>query len=658
MRTMSVEQVPYSDLEPNNEVFRLQGRVLYLTQDPLLIQKQLEGEEIPAPPLSDLAFGVSTDELAPNRICLQYTGHETDLLGSNLLTGFRGGTIKPGDILNGNFEAIVAGPSFGRGSSRYHAPIALQEAGIKVLITEPAERIFSENAVNAGINILHPNSEAAKILLEEGQLPLSQLREHLPPVSKEIMNRGSLLRYLRLLHGGKLSYPVPDQKSRPMTMVEKMIAKKVKTGKNTIGVSFIKPGDQVIAAPDMYYGYELQTTVVRRALDEFGNDIPIAKPEKGKFFNDHTALIQHTEAAQTQQREQQLFADKYKIINFENSNNGSDAICHTKMLEDFALPGQLILGNDSHTCTLGAVNALAVGKGAADLAGALSYDEMVIQVPETIRVNVIGKLRNGATVKDAILALGTRRDMKEGRLASGRVLEFGGSALNDIVFDEQIKLTNMSVELQAFTGVLEPNAQMFQYLNEKRGVSLHEFSKQMVLSDDSAEYAATLTLDLSKVEPMVATPGDTQNGVPLSEISEKKIKPDIAYIGSCTSGTLEDLKMTAKIADGRQIAEDITLFVSANSVETMKEAERMGYLEILRKAGAVILPVGCGACMNAGPGSSEEGQITISNTNRNYHGRMGKGETYLSNSEVVMASAIKGYICGPEELELPTMQGG
>lgn len=649
---MYIEQTARLDFEPKEEELSLQGHVLYLTADTSLIRKQLDGEEISIPSTPELAFGVSTDELAPNKICLQYTGHEAGLLGNNLLTGFRGSVIKPGEIQNGNFEVLVAGPSFGRGSSRYHAPIALQEVGIKVLITEPAERIFSENAVNAGIDILQQDSEAAQILLKENRISYIKLREHLPPISKEIMKSGNLLAYLRTLREGKSSYPIPQQHPRPMTMVEKMIATRVKTSRNSIGISYIKPGDQIIASPDMYYGYELQTTVVRRALtDEFGDKISVSHHEKGFFFNDHTALIQGTEAAQTQQREQKVFADQHGIVNFENGLNGSEAICHTKMLEDYVLPGQLILGNDSHTCTLGAVNSLAIGKGAADLAGAIAYDEMVIQVPETIRVNVVGQLKNGATIKDAVLALGARSDMKEGRLASGRVLEFGGEALHDIPFDEQIKLTNMAVELQAFTGILEPNMQMFHYLNEKRGMSLQEFSEQMVISDDSCDYADVLTLDLSKVETMVATPGDTQNGVPLSEVEEQKIKPDIAYIGSCTSGTLEDLRMASEIAEGREIAENVTLYVSANSIETIREAERLGYLEILRKAGAIILPVGCGACMNAGPGSNMEGQITISNTNRNYHGRMGRGETYLSNSKVVMASAIKGIICGPDALE-------
>ncbi len=132
-----------------SELFNLTGRVLYLTQNPELIVRQLEGDDIPQPAPSELAFGVSTDEIAPNKICLQYTGNETDLLGSNLLTGFRGGVIQPNSIFNGGFEVVVAGPSFGRGSSRYHAPLALREAGIRVIVSEP-ERIFGENAVNAG----------------------------------------------------------------------------------------------------------------------------------------------------------------------------------------------------------------------------------------------------------------------------------------------------------------------------------------------------------------------------------------------------------------------------------------------------------------------------------------------------------------------------
>ena len=281
------------EAEDSSEQYHLSGRVLYLTQDPDLIRQQIDGENIHASQSPELAFGVSTDEIAPNRICLQYTGHEKNLLGNNLLTGFRGGAIKPGDILNGGFEVVVAGRSLGRGSSRYHAPIAFHEAGIKVLITEPAERIFSENAVNAGINILHPDSAAARILLKDKQIPISMLREHLSPLSKDIMEAGSLVRYLKMLHEGKFAYPIPPQFPRPMTMIEKMIARRVCTDNMNTGVNYVQPGNEVIARPDRYYGYELQTTITRRALsDEFGEDTSIPHQEKAVLFNDHTALIQ------------------------------------------------------------------------------------------------------------------------------------------------------------------------------------------------------------------------------------------------------------------------------------------------------------------------------------------------------------------------------
>lgn len=632
------------------EEFQLNGRVLYLTEDPELIRRQLEGEDLSGIAIEQLLTEVSTDEIAPNRVCLRYTGHEENLLGNNLLTGLRGGVIKPGDIEAGGFEAIVAGPSFGRGSSRYHAQLALLEAGIKLLVAQP-ERIFEENAINAGINVVPPNSDAARQILNTKHISIEALRAHLSSVSKDIMSAGSLVNYLRHLEQSEFSYPQPDQAPRPMTMIEKMIAKKTHMSNLLVGVKYVQPGDVVIARPDEYYGYELQTTAVRESLKkEFGDDIPVKRREKAYFFNDHTALL-NTPETQTQRKEQQLFADKYAIINFENDpETGAPAICHTKMLEDHALPGQLILGNDSHTCTLGALGAAAIGKGAADLAGALAFDKMVMRVPETIRINLTGKLQNGATMKDVMLKLGASEKLKTERIGSFRVLEFGGEALEDVPFDEQIKLTNIATELQGFTGIIEPNTQMFRYLNKMRGMNLQEFSERIVLSDENAQYFDTIDLDLSIVETMVATPGDTQNGVPLSEVAGQNIKIQEAYIGSCTHGTVEDLKQAAEVAEGRKIAEGVKFYIQASSIENLREAKAKGYIQTLIDAGAILLSIGCGACMNAGPGSTEEGETAIGALNRNYPGRTGKGKMYLSNASVATASAIAGYICGPDDL--------
>lgn len=660
---MSPEHNPkINETNIESETFRLSGRILYLTQDQELVKKQLNGEDIPKPNSNDLAFGVSTDEIAPNKICLQYTGNEQNLLGNNLLTGFREGSISTGQILNGGFEVIVAGPSFGRGSSRYHAPIALQEAGIKVIITEP-ERIFGENAVNAGIHILSPDEPVSTILLSNHPIQKEQLTSHLSPVSKDIMSSGSLIRYLDLLEQGKFDYPIPQQQERSMTMIEKMIAKRTYTDNARVGVSFVKPGDECIVRPDKYYGYELQTTVVRRALtDEFEDNVMVRNPEKALFFNDHTALLK-SDVVAIQQAEQAKFAEEHGITNYENDPiNGAPAICHTKMIEDHAEPGQLILGNDSHTCTLGVTNTLAIGKGAADLAGALAFDKMVVKVPQTIRVNLHGKLKNGATMKDFMLHFGSLPEMKGDStnkgIASGRVLEFGGDALHDIPIEEQLKLTNMAVELQAFTGIVEPNTQTYLFLNKKRGMQFGEFTEKMVMSDSSASYFDEYSFNLNNIEPTIATPGDTQNGVKLSEITKLNIAIQKAYIGSCTHGTPEDLKQAAEVLRGRKIANGVKLYIQASSQNNLHTAEELGYIQTLVDAGAELLPIGCGACMNAGPGSTEEGEVGIFATNRNYPGRTGKGETYLANPAVVAASAVKGTICGPDELERNTQIAG
>lgn len=630
--------------------YRLSGRVLYLARDPDILQRQLAGEDFTDIPEDEMIEEISTDAITNTKICLEYTGHENGLLGKHLLTGLKGGIIPPDSIKNGKFEAIVAGPSFGRGSSRYHAVLALKEAGINFVIAK-SERIFDENAVNAGLYILPPEGKTTQKLLTDKVIDLETYRNSLSPISKDIMSVGGLINYLRFLEQGEFSYPKPTQTPRPMTMIEKIIARKTYTSNGNIGVAYVKPSDEVVAQPDKYYGYELQTTMVRTILEqEFGEDVPVRQPDKAVLFNDHTALVQTTTSSQIQQREQRLFANHYGIINFENDENGAPAICHTKMLEDYALPGELLLGNDSHTDTLGAVNALAIGKGSADLAGALAFDKMVIKVPETIRINLHGGLKNGATMKDFMLKLGS--DMKKTNEGSGKVFEFGGDALDTIPFDEQIKLTNMAIELQAFTGIVEPNTQMFMYLQKHRGLTYEEFTQLMVGSDANAVYAKKpMEINLENIETMVATPGDTQNGVPLSEIEKLNIKVHKAYIGSCTHGTVEDLRQAAEVLKGRKVSPNVKLYIQASSWRNRVEAVELGYIKTCVDAGAEFLTTGCGACMNAGPGSTEEGEVGVFATNRNFAGRTGSGETYLANVPVTAASAVAGVICGPDSLK-------
>jgi len=646
------EQIGPSEIFDRAEKLKLTGRIIYLTQDPSLIRKQLKGENLFDIPQGELLGGISTDEIIPNKACLSYTGKEEGHLGNFALTGLRGGIIQPGDVTKGNFQVVVAGPSFARGSSRIHAPFALQEAGINIVIAH-AERIFGENCVNCGIYLLEPNSSSTQKLLKEGFISINEILEDMPKISQNIMREGGLLPYFKALEEEKISFPQNTTPTRPMTTAEKIIARKILNQDGSIGSVAVKPGDECILEPDQYYGYELQSPPTRQALrTAFGENIKARRPEKISLHNDHTALLTD-EFSQTQRKEQTLFAKPLGIKVFESDSvKGAPAICHTKMLEDHALPGQLILGNDSHTCTLGVLNSLAVGKGAIDLAAAIAYDKMVLTVPESIRINLRGRLAQGVTTKDFMLQLGAIPELKDKRLGSGRVLEFGGEALSKIPFDEQIKLTNMSVELLGFSGIVEPNKQIVAYLQQQRGMRAEEVEELMILSDENAQYAHTFNIDLSNIEPTVAEPGDTQNGKPLSEIVKQKIRIQKAYLGSCTHGTPEDLRQAAEILKGRKISEGVQLFIQASSIGNLAEAKKQGYIQDMIAAGAELLPIGCGACMNAGTGSTEEGEIGIFATNRNFPGRTGRGQTYLASPAIVAASAVAGFICGPKNLPL------
>jgi 3-isopropylmalate/(R)-2-methylmalate dehydratase large subunit len=625
------------------------GRVLYLTQDRELIRQQLAGETRGPVPQNELLSGISTDAIIPNRVCLRYTGQQ-GLLGNFVLTGLPGNSVKPGEVAAGNFQTVVAGPSFARGSSRIHAPMAIAEAGIKTVVAK-AERIFTDNCINAGIYALDPQSPQAQQLLAGETLSQGELIAGLSPMKQDIMRRGSLLSYLEGVEKGVIAIPEVTTSARPMTIAEKIIARKALKKDGTIGRIAVKPGDEIVAVPDHYYGYELQSGPMRQALTEhLGENVQGKHSDKVRLYADHTALLT-TATAQLQRDEQSRFAHQAGFTVYDvTAQYGAPAICHTDMVENHALPGQLVLGNDSHTCTVGVLNNLAIGKGALDLAGAIAYDKMVLEVPETIRINLRGKLPYGVTMKDFMLQFGATPEMKEQQIGSGRVLEFGGDALDAIPFDEQLKLTNMSVELLGFSGVLEPNQQITSYLISQRGMTADEVEEIMVSSDEGAEYSHEFTVDLSKIDTMVSTPGDTQNGVPLATIREQRISINKAYIGSCTHGTVDDLHQAAQILQGRHVAEDVTLFVQASSLGNLQRAKEQGFIRQLSDAGAEVLNIGCGACMNAGPGSTEEGEVAIFATNRNFNGRTGLGDTYLASPSTVAASAVLGYIGSPEDL--------
>jgi 3-isopropylmalate/(R)-2-methylmalate dehydratase large subunit len=332
---------------------------------------------------------------------------------------------------------------------------------------------------------------------------------------------------------------------------------------------------------------------------------------------------------------------------------GSEAICHNKIVEDVALPGQIVVGTDSHTCTAGVLGCLAFGVGSTDMANAWRTRDVRVTVPRSVRIELSGRLSPLTCAKDLMLHLLSQEYFKSGR-GLGQVLEFAGDGLAHLSIDERATLTNMAVEAGGFTGIMEPDERVVSYLFETRGIEPEHLADRLLYSDRGAEYAARLSLDLGQVTPMVATPGDPKNGTSLSELTKRREIPiDIAYAGSCTGGKMSDMDMYARVlgdalSRGQRVSERVMLFIQFGSQNVRRYAESRGYVKLFEAVGAKLLDPSCGACIAAGPGvSTRKDQVTVSAINRNYPGRSGPGQVYLASPLVVAASAIAGKIQAP-----------
>jgi 3-isopropylmalate/(R)-2-methylmalate dehydratase large subunit len=299
----------------------------------------------------------------------------------------------------------------------------------------------------------------------------------------------------------------------------------------------------------------------------------------------------------------------------------------------------------------GALGCFAFGVGSTDMANAWYTKDVRVTVPETAKFVLKGKLRPGVCAKDVMLHVLSQPFFKTGQ-GIGKVLEFSGDGVASLPFDERATLTNMAVEAGGFTGIIEADEVVVDYLVKQRGLRADDVRARIVKADPGATYCATFEIDLAAIEPMVATPGDPRNGVPLRDLEPVKI--DIAYGGSCTGGKKADMDMYASVlagavAQGKRVADGVRLYIQFGSQDIRRYAESKGYLELFEKAGAELVDPSCGACIKAGPGVSDKpDQVTVSAINRNFPGRSGPGKVYLASPLVVAASAIAGRIVAPE----------
>ncbi len=653
------------ELSANETGIRFTGRILYLTEDADLLRQQLAGTDIPYDPERKLIDNISTDEITPGWVCFYYD----ETLGRFSLVGLRGGLFGRDTLKSGGFDVIVSGQSKGCGSSRETAPYSELTAGIKLVIARSIEKIYGQNSTNIGL-LTSTNFDLIPRILRGESIPMTEFTDGVDPISADIIRAGGLFEYNKLRLRGEVTPPALETGARPMTIVEKIIAAHAivdaKTGR--LGVPFVKPGDALFVRTDVRFSHEYVTPMADSLFRAgFGEDAAVQEPESVFTFRDHLTFLADVmpedkrklgllDNANGLATTQKAFAERHQLRLYgENERGGSEAICHNAVMEDLALPGQVVAGTDSHTCMAGALGCFAFGVGSTDMANAWFTRDVRVHVPETVRFVLGGHMKPGVAAKDVMLHLLAQPFFRTSK-GIGRVLEFAGAGVRSMPLDERATLTNMAVEAGGFTGILEADDVVLDYLTSMRtGLDRAALASKFVKGDANAEYLETFHVDLGDVVPMVATPGDPRNGVSIAQLPGG-VKIDIAYGGSCTGGKRADMDMyavvlEAAVAKGLRVAPGVTAFIQFGSQAIRQYAEKKGYVEIFEAAGVELINPSCGACINAGPGASTaKEQITVSAINRNFPGRSGPGGVYLASPFTVAASAIAGRIVSPEAL--------
>ena len=646
---------------------KFQGRILFLTEDPELIRRQLAGEDLPwdtknpqnNPKLRD---DISTDEITPAHICFFFD----ETLGEFPYTGLKCGNevpIKRGDVKKGGFVAAVSGKRRGKGSSREQSPYAELCAGIKLVIAENIERIYKQNCQNLGVLTTTDFSVIDKIRAGQ-EIPLSKFTEGEDDITRQVIEYGGLFPFNVARLQKKVFLPAIQTGKRPMTIAEKIFARHMLNEHNEPGVVAVKPGDSGFARTDLRFSHEYVTPMSAIFFEHFvGKDARVNDPSTILFFRDHLTFLDEVlseekrkmgllDLATQLKLKQEDFAKKQGIrLHGElKDRKGSEGICHSVIAESYALPGQLNVGSDSHTPHVGAVGCVAFGIGTTDVFNSWITKDVRVKVPESVKVVVRGKRRPNVTAKDFILLLLSLPYIKTGQ-ALAKVMEYSGEAIEELSVDERATMTNMAAEIGGFTGIVAPDQKTVQFLMERRGLSLAQaesYSKGL-FSDPDAQYAHLIELNADEITPMVATPGDPGNGKFIRDLNTP-VPVEIAYGGTCTAGKNADMDMYAQVLSealqqGKRVAESCKFYIQFGSQDTRDYCVKQGYLDVFKKAGAIVIEPSCGACINAGPGvSTRPDQVVISAQNRNFPGRSGPGQMYLASPYTVAASAVAGHI--------------
>ncbi len=649
-------------------------RILYLTQDPDLISRQLAGERLAFAKAVPLRDDVSTDEITPVAIL----SHYDDRLGAFAHTGLRCGGQNPvgREVLRqSGVQVLVAGQRYGKGSSREHSPMAEKLAGVRLVIAQSFERIYRQNADNIGLFTSTDLSLVER--LEAGEeIPLETLLAGRDALAATLLREGGLLRLgQRYLQGRASSMATVAAQDaglagRPQTLFEKIVARHWLP--TAMSAASPVPGEGGFVRADWRFIHEYYTGMASHMLHAtLGQPLALHDPASIVVFEDHTSYLDQSPAhiagglipnMQAMCRAQREFVADYGLRQHRTLTEQEAAqddgrhvagISHAMMAEHYALPGQLVVGTDSHTPHSGALGCVAFGVGTTDMANAFVTGGVRMTVPPVLRVGLEGTLPAGVTAKDIVLHLLALPAIRAGE-GVGKVFEFTGPVTSALSIDERATLTNMTAELGGFTGIVAPDAKTVAFLWERRGVQVT--LEPWMQSDPGAAYDAQITVDCSRLSPFVARPGDPGNSLPLSGL-DTPVAVDIAYGGSCTAGKREDFDhyfevLAWALRHGLRKPAHVRLYLQFGTTAVRDYCAQRGYLPVFEQAGAVLLQPSCGACANCGPGSSTEaGQVTVSAINRNFPGRSGPGQVWLASPPTVAASAMAGRLVSFGQLQ-------
>jgi 3-isopropylmalate/(R)-2-methylmalate dehydratase large subunit len=645
------------------EIIRLTPgkRVLFLTKDPELIRRQLRGEldlRMEDLKVEDLLDDINTDAMTPAWVCFSHRPEDLarDAYAGLIVDGKR--LFERDALIDGNFEVIVSGCRKGVGSSRETAVQAEKWSGIRIAVAASFAPIHARNNINQGV-LMADHGQLLRLQAGEG-VPLEEFYRDYDPITQLVVQHGGLFPFSKALAAGEMELPRPDTGPRPMTMAEKILANHL-FGE---GRKYVKPGDAVVVGVDGGYSHEFTTAQVHYFLEqEYGSDYTVKNPDKLAVFEDHLVYADEVQKMrpfldkiETLRELQREFQRHTGVRDFSAKDRISPGICHEVAREQLIDPGDFIQATDSHTCMGGVNNALTWGVGATEYADLIHQGFTQVEVPESIRFELTGKLGTGVTAKDLMLYILLQYAKPEKTL--DRVMEFTGPGVATLSMDERATLTNMATECSAKTAIVIADDETFRWLAEWRpGVDAEALRARAVFPDDGAEYAGGVhAIDMSQIRPMVAHPGDPDRGIPsdptngawIDEIGEVPI--DIAYGGSCTAGKIDDLVFYHQVVKealdaGLQVAPGVRFMIQCGSAAVEDFVRRNGLADTFERAGVKLIHPGCGACIGCGPGVSETtDEVTVSAINRNYKGRSGPGKLWLASPLTVAASAFTGKI--------------